>query len=308
MVELRHLRYFLAVAEESGFTRAAALLHVSQPTLSQQIRALERELGCALFERLPGGTRLTPAGSALLEPARKAITIVADGVGAVRGIAQRATGELRVGMIYGAAGAMTQPILTTFTEAFPHIRLHFRAELPVARAYTALLRNEVDVAFTRLPLHPERHAWTVLYRERRVVVVHERHWLADAGHATLTDVLPLPILSANPARTPPEVGDHWLLNEFRNGVAPRQYVTEAWSVPEMAQTLAHNPDVVAMCSEVARRRPPVPDAPLRCLDLPQAGPSVVVLAHREGDRRPHVEAFCQVAATFARNGLVNPKR
>ncbi|GAA1299827.1 LysR family transcriptional regulator [Saccharothrix xinjiangensis] len=299
MVELRHLRYFLAVVEEKSFTRAAVRLHVSQPTLSQQIRALERLVGHPLFDRLPGGPRLTPAGHVLVEPAGRAITIVTDGVRAARESARGATGDLRVGMIYAAAGAMTQSVLSAFAEAFPDVRLHFRAELPVARAYTALSRDEVDVAFTRLPLDPARHAWHALYRERRVVVVHEAHPLADARTASLADVLPLPILSARPARTPPEVGDHWLLNDFRNGAPPAQYVTEAWTVPEIAQTLVHNPGVVAMCSEIARSRPPVPDAPLRFLDLPESGLSEAVIARRESDHRPHVKAFCEVAAAVA---------
>ncbi|MEV0675235.1 LysR family transcriptional regulator [Actinosynnema sp. NPDC050436] len=301
MVELRHLRYFLAVVEENGFTRAAARLHVSQPTLSQQIRALERVLGHALFDRLPGGPRLTPAGRALVEPAGRALTTVDDGVRAAREAAMKASGDLRVGMIYAAAGSLTQSILAAFAAAFPDVRLHFRAELPVARAYTALVRDEVDVAFTRLPLNPARHSWHTLYRERRVVVVHERHPLADAGSVALADVLPLTILAARPARTPPEVGDHWLLNDFRNGDAPAQYVTEAWSVPEIAQTLAHNPDVIAMCSEIARSRPPAPGAPLRFLDVPEAGLSEAVIARRKGDHRRHVTAFYEVAATVARS-------
>jgi DNA-binding transcriptional LysR family regulator len=299
MVELRHLRYFLAVVEEKSFTRAAARLHISQPTLSQQIRILERSVGHPLFDRLPGGLRLTAAGQVLVEPAVRAITTVADGVRAAREVSGSGPADLRVGMIYAAAGSLTQSILGAFAAAFPHVHLHFRAELPVARAYTALSRDEVDVAFTRLPLDPVRHAWKVLYRERRVVVVHQRHALADAPSAALADILPLPILSARPSRTPRDVADHWLLNDFRNGSAPAQYVTEAWSVPEIAQTLVHNPGVIAMCSEVARTRPPVVDAPLRFLDVSDAGMSAAVVARRESDRRPHVAAFCHVAAAVA---------
>ncbi|MFE0026842.1 LysR family transcriptional regulator [Amycolatopsis sp. NPDC059021] len=304
VVELRRLRYFLAVAEEKGFTRAAARLHVSQPALSQQIRALERTVGGPLFDRTPGGASLTQAGNALLEPARTALAVVADGVRAARAIALGATGPLRVGLVYGGAGAVTQPILTAFAKAFPEFRLEFRAELPVALAYTALLDGEVDVAFTQLPLHPERHAWSVLYEERRVVVVNDSHCLADADSVTLADVLPFPILSANPGRTPPEVADYWLLNDFRNGVAPHRRVTEAWSVPEIAQTVVHSPGVVAMCSEIARRFPPVPNAPLRFLDIPEAGVSKAVVAHRIDDERPIVAAFRRFAVAMAEGGLV----
>ncbi|MFD9890200.1 LysR family transcriptional regulator [Amycolatopsis sp. NPDC059027] len=299
MVELRRLRYFLAVAEEGGFTRAAARLHVSQPGLSQQIRALERDVGGPLFERLPGGVRLTPAGHAMLEPARRAMAAVADGLLVARDLAGGASGSLRVGMIYGAAGAVTQPILSAFAKAFPDVRLNFRAELPVGRAYSALLEDEVDVAFTRLPLHPQRHAWTVLYEERRVLVVHEHHRLARTSSVTIEEVLPLPILSANPAGTAPEVNDYWQLNEYRNGEPPPLFLTEAWSVLEVAYTLLQHPDVVATCADVARRHHPLPGTPLLFIDLLEGGASKAVVARRRGDHRPLVRAFCHIAATVA---------
>ncbi|GLZ38085.1 LysR family transcriptional regulator [Actinokineospora sp. NBRC 105648] len=303
-MELHRLRCFLAVAEERGFTRAAARLHVSQPAISQQIRALEKTVGGPLFDRTPTGAALTPAGYALLEPARTAIAVVADGLRAAREAVQGATGPLRVGLIYGGAGVVTQPILIAFADAFPAFRLEFRAELPVAQAYTALLDGEVDVAFTRLPLHPERHAWSALYQEQRVLVVHDNHHLADADSVTLNDVLPLPILSTSPERTPPEVTDHCLLNEFRNGMAADGRITEAWLVPEIAQTVVHNPEVVAMCSEIARRFPPAPGAPLRFLDFPEAGASTAVVARRHDDHRPIVDAFCRFAVAMATSGLV----
>jgi LysR family cyn operon transcriptional activator len=83
-VELRHLRYFLAVAEELSFTRAARQLYVSQPALSQQIRSLERIVGTPLFHRGPGGVQLTAAGNALIKPARSALAAVGEGIQAVR--------------------------------------------------------------------------------------------------------------------------------------------------------------------------------------------------------------------------------
>jgi DNA-binding transcriptional LysR family regulator len=83
-IELRHLRYFLAVAEERNFTRAAARLYISQPPLSAQIRQLEQRIGATLFVRAPGAVRLTAAGEALLQPAYAALAALDAGVDAVR--------------------------------------------------------------------------------------------------------------------------------------------------------------------------------------------------------------------------------
>jgi DNA-binding transcriptional LysR family regulator len=88
-IELRHLRYFLAVAEERHFTRAAARLHISQPPLSVQIRQLEQRLGAPLFVRSGGPVTLTAAGEALLDPAYAALAAIDVGVEAVRSVSYR---------------------------------------------------------------------------------------------------------------------------------------------------------------------------------------------------------------------------
>jgi DNA-binding transcriptional LysR family regulator len=88
-IELRHLRYFLAVAEERHFTRAAARLYISQPPLSTQIRQLEQRIGAPLFVRVPGAVELTAAGEALLQPAYEALAALDAGVAAVQACSSR---------------------------------------------------------------------------------------------------------------------------------------------------------------------------------------------------------------------------
>ena len=95
-MERRQLEYFLAVADSGSFTRAAAVLTIAQPSLSHSIAALERELGCELFERLGRGVKLTPAGEALIEPARRAVRSFMLAKGAVRSVADAGFGRLSI--------------------------------------------------------------------------------------------------------------------------------------------------------------------------------------------------------------------
>src|SRR5262245_66420138 len=96
-VELRHLRYFVAVGEEEHFGRAAERLHVVQPALTRQVRQLEEEMGCALFERLKRGVRLTEAGKLFLEETRRLLADLGRSVDQARLVAQGTVGRLRVG-------------------------------------------------------------------------------------------------------------------------------------------------------------------------------------------------------------------
>ena len=102
MVELRHLRSFLAVAEELHFGRAAVRLHISQPPLSQQIRRLEDEVGARLFRRTNRRVQLTPAGQAFLDEARRAIASVERAVGAAQRAERGEIGELVIGYVTSA--------------------------------------------------------------------------------------------------------------------------------------------------------------------------------------------------------------
>ena len=116
-MELRHLRYFLAVAEERHFSRAAQRLHVSQPPLSQQIQALEAELGVPLFTRGRGGVQRTAAGDALLPLARGILDAVEHAIHQTRQAGRGETGRLAVGF----AGSMP------FTDVMPRLLRDFRA-------------------------------------------------------------------------------------------------------------------------------------------------------------------------------------
>jgi DNA-binding transcriptional LysR family regulator len=137
-IELRHLRYFVAVAEELHFGRAAERLHLAQPPLSQQIRKLEDLLGYALFTRTSRSVSLTPAGEALLQRARRTLRNVQRDIDETRSIGHGDVGSLHIGFI-GSAMLTTLPgIFRSYREAYPRVRLHLH------ESFTALVSEGLE--------------------------------------------------------------------------------------------------------------------------------------------------------------------
>ena len=137
-IELRHLRYFVAVAEELHFGRAAERLHVAQPPLSQQIRKLEDLLGYPLFTRTSRSVSLTPAGEALLQRARRTLRNVQRDIDETRSIGRGDVGSLHIGFI-GSAMLTTLPaIFRSYREKYPQVRLHLH------ESFTALVTEGLE--------------------------------------------------------------------------------------------------------------------------------------------------------------------
>lgn len=122
-MERRQLEYFLAVVDHGGMTPAAAALHVAQPSLSQAIRQLERDLGAPLFHRLPRGVRLTSAGEALLAPARQVVRDLAIARSSVREVLGMAGGRLDLAMLPALTLEPFAPVLATFRNQFPLVQV-----------------------------------------------------------------------------------------------------------------------------------------------------------------------------------------
>ena len=148
-MELRHIRYFLAVAEERNFTRAAARIGIGQPPLSLQIRDLEDEVGASLFRRVPKGAELTEAGIAFLENVQALPAQVGRAVRAAQRAARGETGSLRVGF---TGSAPFNPIVTaairSFKRSYPDVELSLE-ESNTARLLGSLKENVLDVVFLR---------------------------------------------------------------------------------------------------------------------------------------------------------------
>ncbi|ULQ48238.1 LysR family transcriptional regulator [Flagellatimonas centrodinii] len=175
-MELRHLRYFVAVAEAEHFTRAAEALGMAQPPLSQQIRALETELGVDLFHRLPRGVRLTDAGHSLLEDARRLLQEAERAVERTRRVARGERGRLRVGMINSAPFHPLIPgVIREFRRLNPQLALTLD-EGPTPDLAAAVREERMDIAFVR-PLLGDTRGLTVetLLDEPMVVALPAAH-------------------------------------------------------------------------------------------------------------------------------------
>ena len=175
-MELRHIRYFLAVADERHFTRAAARLGIGQPPLSLQIKDLEREVGAALFHRVAHGAELTEAGKAFLDGVREMPLLAERATMAARRAARGETGSLRVGFTASAAFNVVVPsAIRAFRRAYPEIYLTLE-EANTARLVTGLREGTLDAVFLR-PGTPgsEELQLRRLSEEPMVVAVPKRH-------------------------------------------------------------------------------------------------------------------------------------
>jgi DNA-binding transcriptional LysR family regulator len=188
-VELRHLRYFVAVGEEEHFGRAAERLHVVQPALTRQIKQLEEEIGYALFERLKRGVRLTEAGKSFLEEARRLLSDLERGIDRTRLVAQGKVGRLRVGFADSAPLSVELlAILHDFRASCPAVRLEL---FPSSSVETGeqLREQEVDVGFVYiLPTHFPEMKTQRINIERIVLALPQAHALVKSKRLRLKDL------------------------------------------------------------------------------------------------------------------------
>ncbi|MEV8592475.1 LysR substrate-binding domain-containing protein [Streptomyces sp. NPDC052012] len=179
-MELRHLRYFVAVAETRHFGKAAENLHMAQPPLSQAIRRLESELGVELFTRTTRQVALTGAGEVFRTDAERILTAVDEAVARVARFAAGAEGVLRIGLT-GAASYRQLPALARLMKrAMPQVMLEVHTEMLTPAQETGLIERRLDVGLLRPPVRQDGIAHRTVATEPLVVAVPERHRLAEA--------------------------------------------------------------------------------------------------------------------------------
>jgi DNA-binding transcriptional LysR family regulator len=298
MTSLRHLRYFVTVAEQGQLTRAANALHVAQPALSQAIAQLEAHYGISLLERHARGVSLTPAGEVFLDKARAAVQAVADAEQAARAHSRAVGGRLQWGFTGLPPMAQAPELFAAFTAENPNAEVSFR-ELSWPKGSTAKWLEPVDAAlcFSATP-HPavELHA---LRSEPRVVLVAATHPLAQRRELTVEEVLDETFCGNHPSLEPVRAG-FWSLDDHRGGSA-RVTVGEATSAQETialivsGRAITTSPASAAAAVQLAA--PSVVVIPLR-----DAKPTVLALVCHKDTPNPLVRALVATAFELATAG------
>ncbi|MBF0675239.1 LysR family transcriptional regulator [Pseudomonas sp.] len=182
-MELRHLRYFVAVAEELHFGRAAEVLGISQPPLSQQIQALEQELGVRLFDRTNRRVSLTDAGRLFLDETRQTLAQVNKSVDVARRAEQGELGELQIGFTASAPFVSIIPrAIFAFRQAFPAVHLNLE-EMNSRDVSQAVIDERLQIGMIRPLALPDTLEAVELFTEPLVALVHADHPLAEGGDA-----------------------------------------------------------------------------------------------------------------------------
>jgi LysR family hca operon transcriptional activator len=200
-MNLRYLRYFIAVAEEMNFTRAAERLHTVQPSLSRQIRCLEEIVGAALFYRDKHKLELTEAGRIFLEESRSMLRQVERAMALARQGADAEAGQVAIGFNVGSEGRIFSKLLPVLRQRYPemHLTYHTMTEMELI---AALEKHQIDVAFLGGPIEVAGIRWEVLVRQEVVVVLPVHHPLAKLKRvppARLAEMqIILPSVAANP--------------------------------------------------------------------------------------------------------------
>jgi DNA-binding transcriptional LysR family regulator len=255
-LELRHLRYFLAVADELNFSRAAERLHIAQPALSAQIRSLETQLGCELFSRTTRKVALTPAGELLLADAREIVERADRAAAKVAAAARGDRGALRIGFAAHGAGETGTEIFRRFADEYPAIEIELVESATLEGLQQLVADHEADAAFAWLPILHEELESEVVFSEPKSVGMHPEHRLAAQQEARAEDLESEPIVAPWEHYTPATV-EYWL-GPFREGRAEidldGKSVDECLSlvvrglavfvVPESVERFYGRPDVV----------------------------------------------------------------
>lgn len=201
-MELRRLRYFVAVAEELHFRRAAERLHLAQPALSQQVRKLELELGVDLLHRTKRGVALTAPGTVFLEEARRLLRHADEAARTARNARTGAVGRLRLGYLADAVPAVLPRAIAAFTGRNPGIEIVPEAA-PPRRAIEDVRAGRLDAAVVGLPLPTTGLDVAPLAVESTVVAVQNRHPLSGQAMIPLASLADTPIIllprATNPA-------------------------------------------------------------------------------------------------------------
>jgi DNA-binding transcriptional LysR family regulator len=287
-LDLRRLRYFVTVAEELSFVRAANLLHMTQPALSRQVSALEHDLGSRLFDRDRRGTSLTLAGRQLLEDAGPLLDAAAALERRVR-LAGRSATRFAIGFM---PGVHATPIVREFAARAPYLVIDV-VHTSLTDQLDFLVDGRVDICFVRLPLGGDTFTTLPLFPEPQVVAVPSTHPVAELPAIEINQVSGLPLLQ-----------DRSEVPEWQGAVAdprpsPASDLRRRPTIEEKLERVALGEGAVILPAGIASfyRRPDISYVPV--VDI---APRMVALAYSKHRTMPELEEFAKLATSMLGNG------
>jgi DNA-binding transcriptional LysR family regulator len=293
MIDLRHLRYFRAVAQELHFGRAAARLAIAQPALSRQIQQLEQELGTPLLRRTQRRVELLPAGALLLERTEGILQELARAISDTRRTGDGELGRLAVGFIHSSTYGLLPSIVGRFRQLHPGIELELR-EMPIAVQHAALVRGTIDVGLLRVQAAPAELQVLPVLPDPFVLAVPARHPLAGRSRVRLRSIADDPFVMFTRAEAPLFHARVQAMCEAA-GFAPRivQHATQIHTVVGLVGAGLG----VAVVPASGRNLHPRDVRFLQIAD--KADPLHVALAWRRGHDTPLIAAFRRVTQEVA---------
>jgi DNA-binding transcriptional LysR family regulator len=295
-MELRHLRYFITVAEELHFGRAAQRLHMSQPPLSMQIRTLEEELGVTLLKRTQRHVSLTQAGQSFLQEARQTLARLDQAVQVARRVGRGEIGELVLGFISVADYNVLPVVLREFRRRYPLVHLALRESTTDAQIRD-LVAGNIDVGFVLPPVNDPAIETRLILREPLIAALPERHPLArKPGKLDLVKLNGAPFILF-PRTNAPGLYDDIVSCCRTSGFSPL-VAQEAIQMQTIVSLVSAELGVALIPASLTHLR----RTGVTYKELKQSTPQTEIhLAWRRGDERPALRVFIDLAVKAARS-------
>jgi DNA-binding transcriptional LysR family regulator len=290
MLSMRALECLVTIVEQGSLTKAAAALHMSQPALSHQIAAIERELGTPVVERLPRGIRPTAAGLAAVAEARIAVAAADRAVMAGRRVAAGSGGRIRIACAETMTAWVLVPVLRSWRRRVPDVELDLKEYTSADRMLDVLLRGEADIVVGPPPTLTDEHI-EVLGSEEIVVVAGPEHRFSKMDAVPLAELSSEPLVHYNP-----DNGNALWLDQFaaQRGVVLPQPTLRTGSPRTAAQLAAAGMGVAVVPFSALTPRP---GGTIRSVDPPELRDVVVIVA------APHDDLLRRFVSDLKRRGL-----
>ena len=293
-LDFRTLRYFVAVAEELHFTRAAERVYIAQPALSEQIRRLEAELGVQLLRRTTRKVELTPAGEEFLTRARRILAEADEALADASRAARGETGRVRISTGATAGVEQVPRVLRAFRDARPSVQLDLR-QISWEDHSGGLHDGSVDAAFVWRPFEDDGLSFVALHEEPRVAALHDGHPLAAERELRIEQLVdePWPWVDTDPVAL-----GFWTCERHRGGAAARRGPTIS-SIEGILEGVRAGLCVAAVPRSQALTSP-WPGIVFRpVVDIEAA---TLALGWRTADETPVVQALVEIAGRVAAQG------